>query len=269
MLRHAAIRAVFLSALLALAACSPGPNAGIIGGGGEPPPPPPGPDTDSTEPRTRYEFNNRCVVLQSVANNRFVTQTDGRFAATATVLSGAEAFYFKPSALGDYLLFTRNSALLAANTPVTSNDLASASNANILTVRALNDRTSYVQPPLQDREPTPAEIDAYRNFVDPESMGRIFTLDAAATGQRLQIGADSVLTQSVAQAETAPAQQFRLLTATGCATFPEANSNATGETFKGNTASGGVLGMADVHVHLSATNFLANAQYGDPFHRFV
>lgn len=69
MLCHAAIRAVFLSALVALTACSPGPNAGIIGGGGEPPPPPPGPDTDSTEPRTRYEFNNRCVVLQSVANS--------------------------------------------------------------------------------------------------------------------------------------------------------------------------------------------------------
>ncbi|MES2908783.1 MAG: hypothetical protein V4688_06445 [Pseudomonadota bacterium] len=272
MLRHAAVRSVFLCTLLALAACSPSPDARIAGGGvgGDGPPPPPTPEVDSTEPRTRYAFNNRCVVLQSVANNRFVTQTDGRFAATATALGNAEAFYFKPSALGDYLLFTRNRSLLAANTPVTANDLAAASNANIITVRVLNDRTSYAQPPLQDREPTPAEIAAYRDFKDPtpELSGRIFTLDAAATGQRLLVGADSVLTQSAAPAETATAEQFRLLTATGCATFPEANSNVTGETFKGETASGGILGMADVHVHLSATNFLANAQYGDPFHRF-
>ena len=267
--RHVAIRSAFLGLILVLAACSPSPDARIPAGGGPdgPPPPPPTPEVDSTEARTRYEFNNRCVVLQSVANNRYITQTSGQFAATASTLAAAEAFYFKPSALGDYLLFTRNGTLLAANTPATANDLAAASNANIFTVRTLNDRTTYVTPPLLDREPTPAEISAYRNFTDPQFSARIFTLDAAATGQRLQTGADSILTQG-AVAEAATAQQFRLLTVTGCAEFPEAHSNATGETFKGKTASGGILGMADVHVHLSATNFLANAQYGDPFHRF-
>lgn len=268
MLRHAAVRSIFLTTLLTLAACSQSPDARMADGGGGGGGNPPTPEVDSTEPRTRYEFNNRCVVLQSVANNRFVAQADGQFAATATALAGAEAFYFKPSALGDYLLFTRNADLLAANTPVAANDLASASNANIFTIRVLNDRTSYVQPPLQDREPTPAEIAAYRNFADPQLSGRIFTLDAAATGQRLQIGADNILTQAAAQAEAGTAQQFRLLTATGCAEFPEAQNNASGETFKGVTSDGRVLGMADVHVHLSATNFLANAQYGDPFHRF-
>jgi hypothetical protein len=53
-----------------------------------------------------------------------------------------------------------------------------------------------------------------------------------------------------------------------CAQFPEANSNAEGEPFKGTTKDGRVLGMADVHVHLTATNFLGNAQHGNPFHRF-
>ena len=119
MIRHAAVRSaslsVLLAALLALAACSQSPDARTAGGGGGPGPvTPPTPEVDSGEARTRYEFNNRCVVLQSVTNNRFVAQADGQFAATAAALAGAEAFYFKPSALGDYLLFTRGGELLAA-----------------------------------------------------------------------------------------------------------------------------------------------------------
>lgn len=265
MLRHAAVRSTFLSAVLALAACSPSPDAAFIGGGLGPVTPPT-PEVDSGAARTRYEFGNRCVVLQSVSNDRYVTQSNGRFVASAASLSAAEAFYFKPSALGDYLLFTRAGTLLSAGSPVSANALSAASDANIFTVKALGDATNYVRPPLRDHEPSPTEIAAYRDFVDPQLSSKIFTLDAAATGTRLQAGSDSILTQG--PAANATAEQFRLLTATGCAEFPEAHNNATGETFKGVTNDGRVLGMADVHVHLSATNFLANAQYGDPFHRF-
>ena len=269
MRRHAAVRAVFLPVLLAvllpLAACSPSPDAALTGGGPGPVTPP-APEVDSGATRTRYEFNNRCVVLQSVANNRYVAKVSEQFAATATAISGAEPFYFKPSALGDYLLFTRDGSLLAANSPVSANALAAASDANIFTLKTLGDATNYVKPPLRDHEPSSAEIAAYRNFADPQLSSKVFTLNAAATGTRLQTGSDSVLTQG--SAANATAEQFRLVTATGCAEFPEAHNNASGETFKGMTEDGRVLGMADVHVHLSATNFLANAQYGDPFHRF-
>lgn len=268
MSRHFAARAVFLGCLLALTACSPSPDSSLSQGGGNPPPPPPTPEVDSTEPRTRYEFNNRCVVLQSLSNSRFVAAEGAGYAASATSIAAADAFYFKPSALGDYLLFNSNGNLLTANTPITSNALAAATNANIFTVHVLGDTTSYVKPPITDREPTETEIAAYRSFKDPEISGTIYTLTAAATGQRIETTSNGVLSQG--GASTALPQQFRLLTVEpkSCATFPEAQNNASGETFKGTTPDGRVLGMVDAHVHLSSTNFLGNAQYGDPFHRF-
>lgn len=258
-----------LSLCMNLVACKQDTKivAGPPGGGPVDPPPPPAPDTDSGEPRTRYEFNNRCVLLQSVANNKFVAVSGSGYSANTTSPSEAEAFFFKPSALGDYLLFTRDGSLLGANAPVTRNALSAATNANIITVRVKNDTTVYIQPPLRDREPTAQEIQAYRTFNDPQVKGTIFTLTAAATGQRLQVASDGTLSQASAAATNA--QEFRLVTASqGCTTFPEANNNAEGETFKGTTADGRVLGMVDAHVHLSSTTFLGNAQYGDPFHRF-
>lgn len=258
-----------LSLCLSLVACTQSSDVvvGPPGGGPVDPPPPPAPDTDSGEPRTRYEFNNRCVLLQSVANNQFVAVSGSGYSANTTSPSAAEAFFFKPSALGDYLLFTRDGSLLSANAPVTRNALSAATNANIITVKVKNDTTVYIQPPLRDREPTAQEIQAYRTFNDPALKGTIFTLTAAATGQRLQVASDGTLSQASAAATNA--QEFRLVTASqGCASFPEANNNAEGETFKGTTADGRVLGMVDAHVHLSSTTFLGNAQYGDPFHRF-
>jgi len=266
--RQLALRAIFLSLIFALSACSSSSDVIVGPGGGDPPPPPPSPEVDSTEARTRYEFNNRCVVLQSLSNSRFVASSGAGFAASATAISGAEAFYFKPTALGDYLLLTKSGNLLTANTPITSNPLSAATNANIITVNVLGDITNYVKPPVTNREPTEAEITAYRSFVDPLLSGKIYTLTAAATGQRVQTTSDGALSQGAAT--SALPQQFRLLTvsAESCATFPEAQNNAVGETFKGTTEDGRVLGMVDAHVHLSATNFLGNAQYGDPFHRF-
>lgn len=245
---------VFVAA--SLAACAPSSKSSL---------PAKAFDRDSTEARTRYEFANRCVVLQSASNNRYVSQTDGQFSANATLLNSAETFYLKPTSLGSYLLYTSAGQLLnTAATPGT-NALSAASDSNIFTLRVLGDATNYVQPPITDKEPTPEEIAAYRGFVDPNTKGTVYTL-TSTTGERLQANAAEPL--SMAAASEATAQQFRLLTLETCTAFPEAQNNASGETFKGKTADGRVLGMADVHVHLSATNFLGNAQYGNPFHRF-
>jgi len=171
--RQLALRAIFLSLIFALSACSSSSDVIVGPGGGDPPPPPPSPEVDSTESRTRYEFNNRCVVLQSLSNSRFVAASGAGFAASASAISGAEAFYFKPTALGDYLLFTKSGNLLTANTPITSNPLSAATNANIITVNVLGDTTNYIKPPVTNREPTEAEITAYRSFVDPLLSGKI------------------------------------------------------------------------------------------------
>lgn len=214
--------------------------------------------------RTRYDFANRCVVIQSAENDKFIAANNGLYGATAESFAEADAFYFKPTSLGDYLLYNRAGQLVSVANGVGMNTLASATDNNVFTVRVAGDNTQYIQPPVKDREPTLAEITAYRSFNDPKVKGELFTLDSAATNQRLGVNESGQLAQG------ASAQQFKLHKAKleSCAPFPEANNNAEGETFKGTTDDGRVLGMADVHVHLTATNFLGNAQYGDPFHRF-
>ncbi len=199
--------------------------------------------------RTRYAFANRCVVIQSAENDKFIVANNGLYGATAESFAEADAFYFKPTSLGDYLLYNRAGQLVSVANGVGMNTLAAATDNNIFTVRVAGDNTQYVQPPVKDREPTLAEITAYRSFNDPKVRGELFTFDSAASNQRLGVNESGQLAQG------ASAQQFKLHKATGCAEFPEANNNAEGKTFKGTTEDGRVLGMADVHVHLTATNF--------------
>ncbi len=257
-----------LSLALLLSGCIFDSNKSRISFGDGPTDPtdPPAPDEGGggEAGRTRYEFANRCVVIQSADNDKFVAANHGRYGATASNFDEADAFYFKPTSLGDYLLYNRSGQLVSIDNGVGMNALAEATDRNIFTLRVVGDNTAYVKPPVKDREPTQAEISAYRNFKDPLIKGELFTLDAAATNQRLGVDESGQLGQG------ASAQQFRLHNAKpeSCAVFPEANNNAEGETFKGTTPDGRVLGMADVHVHLTSTNFLGNAQYGDPFHRF-
>ncbi len=262
---------IFLGLTLALSGCIFDSNKSRVGSGPNPTDPP-APDEEEDEGEdevtehglTRYAFGNRCVVIESVQNGRFIAANGGQYGAFAEQFADAEAFYFKPTSLGDYLLYNRSGQLLRAGDTVSMNSLKAASDHNIITVRAAGDDTQYVQPPIRDREPAPTEISAYRDFVDPLIRSELFTLDAAATGKRLQVAEAGALTQGSTEA----AQLFKLHRATGCTEFPEASNNASGKTFKGKTDDGRVLGMADVHVHMSATTFLGNAQYGDPFHRF-
>jgi len=84
-------------------------------------------------------------------------------------------------------------------------------------------------------------------------------------GQRLTAAGTAALT--VAAGDT-PNQRFRIEEVTGCAAYPEASDNTEGETFKGTTADGRVLGMADTHVHTSSSTFLGGALTGKVFDKF-
>jgi hypothetical protein len=220
---------------------------------------------DPTAPRSRYAFNNACVVLQPEGSERFVARAGTGYSASADTLATAEAFFMKPSALGSYLLFDRSGSLLTGGTPATATALSAANPNAQLSLRVRGDLTDYPPAPSYDIEPSPERIDAYRGFRDPDIKGTVFTL-AAPDGRRLSVTANGALALAAAADEAA--QRFTLRVVEGCTTFPEANSNTVGETFKGTTADGRVLGMADVHVHISATTFLGGAQWGQPFHPF-
>ncbi|MEO6697909.1 MAG: hypothetical protein ABIR53_00720, partial [Paraperlucidibaca sp.] len=230
----------------------PGPGTGPVA---------PGPEIGSK--LTRYDFANRCVALRSVSNGQFVALSNGQLGATAAALSGAEAFYLKPSSLGNYLLFSREKQLVSG---AGINALSAAEDGNIFSLRVVSDATEYPQPPLYDREPTATEISLYRQFSDPLIGGDRYTFTQATSAQRLSLGDNGRV--ALAAATNDASQQFALVSVTGCAEFPEAHDNTVGDTFIGKTSDSSVLGMADVHVHLSSSTFLGGAQHGSAFHKF-
>lgn len=172
-MKHAApMTCLLLLAALALAGC----------GSSTPPQTPappvvvnPDPDPDPEPPLpTRYAFANRCVVLKSEDNGQYLAAAGATYAASAAQAADAEPFFFKPAALGQYLLYNRAGQLLRAATPAGNLALSAASDQAIFSLRADGDTTDYPPAPAYDREPTPAQIAAYRDFRDPQRRARVF-----------------------------------------------------------------------------------------------
>lgn len=256
-------------AILLLAGCGSGISTSPTIASGKDAPPPPPPPPPPAKGLDRYSFNNQCFALIAKGSGKYVAVAGSGYAANADALSGAEPFYMKPSALGQYLLYSKSGKLMLAGAPVTTQDLASATDSTIFTVKANGDTTSYPAAPQFDKAPALVDLNNYRNFVDPNKLDTVFTL-TANNGQRLATGTGNVLTLAAAADDAS--QRFSFEPVTGCAEFPEAHDNTAGDTFKGTykDANGKdrVLGMADVHVHMMSSTFLGNALHGAPFHKF-
>ena len=140
-------------------------------------------------------------------------------------------FFLKPTALGRYLFLDQASTLVSAD-------------------------GSGVR-----RDPTPSEASVW-TLEEADGIGR-FTVFSESSNRFLDV---DEATSDFRLVETATALTFEL--AEGCAVFPEAEVNATGEPFKGNGVGEPVLGFAESHLHITATDFLADTHYGRPFHRF-
>lgn len=215
---------------------------------------------------TRYDLANQCFALRANGNGKLISREDGTYRAVADGLADAAPFYMKPAALGRYLFYNRDRNLLAARgSNAGTMPLANADERAEWTVTGWGDTTDYPDAPPVDREPDPNYLRAYRDFEDPNRRYRDFEV-ATGDGARLALDGDGTLI--VAAASDTPAQNFSFVPAGDCETFPEAQSNTVGETFKGTRPDGSVLGMADVHVHISATTFLGDAQWGWPFHKY-
>jgi hypothetical protein len=256
------------------------PVLGAGCGGSSPTGAAPDPNSDPGLPRTRYSFNNHCFALKSAANDRYVAASSATtYSADAPDITAAEAFFLKPAALGEYLLYDRAGNLVAAGASASNpggaacqpgqtlcnQPLASATDAARFVVKGAGDTTAYPAAAQFNVEPPAAQVSAWRSFADPQFKSTIFTLAARADGQRVTAGSSGL---ALAAPDESPAQQFvfEALAPASCAAFPEAGSNASGETFKGRTADDRVLGMADVHVHIGSTTFLGGAFAGTPFH---
>ncbi|MFT6693976.1 MAG: hypothetical protein ACJAY3_000861 [Neolewinella sp.] len=226
--------------------------------------------TDQTkDPRlTRYQMSNACWVIKA-GNGKYLAVDGDSYKASASDSAAAEAFYMKPTALGSYMLYNSSRQLLAANTGASINNIASAAANDDADWRVLGleDTTTYPETPSYESEPTPEVVATLYAFVDPEVKADSFTLTVASQGSNLAIDDNGNLqTQPAGSAPTDEAFSFER--AIRCAIFPEAQSNFRGKPFKGTQPDGTVLGHADAHVHISATEFLGGAHWGKPFHKF-
>ncbi|HEX4872172.1 MAG TPA: hypothetical protein VFV27_07665 [Nevskiaceae bacterium] len=210
----------------------------------------------------RYAAAQGCYALRSVASGRFLGDAGSGYAGGDATL--AERFFFKPAALGEYLLYGRDRQLLAADAAPASQTLDSVDEAAVWELRVVGDATAYPAAPQFDRKPAIEALRAYRGFVDPLPRGSRFWL-ASADGRRLALDSGGARLEAASESS---AQQFELQLASDCAAFPEADTDTQGQTFAGTLPDGRVLGFADVHNHISATTFLGGAHFGAPFHRF-
>ena len=78
------------------------------------------------------------------------------------------------------------------------------------------------------------------------------TVTVTAVSDNQQLAVDPILRTLVLRASATP---FTLVQASGCATAPEAEVDVTGEPFSG-TVNGEVRGLADLHSHLTAYEFI-------------
>ena len=263
-MRHTPTALTLLAALatgLLVSACGNSSPRAVVG----PLPVTPAPGTDPLAKHDRYSFNHKCVALRANDSGKYVAVSGSGYAASADALSAAEAFFMQPTALGNYALYSRAGMLVDGAATVSNVAITSATDSAIFQLRVDGDATSYPVPPQYDVAPSEAAITSYRNFTDPLVRGTVFTLSQSLNGQRLTAPGTAALT--VAAGDT-PNQRFRLEEVVGCAVYPEANDNTSGETFKGTTADGRVLGLADVHVHTSSSTFLGGALTGKVFDKF-
>jgi microsomal dipeptidase-like Zn-dependent dipeptidase len=229
-MRQTGIRVAVLAALLLLAGCGDqGSTYGSTAGTGNGVPPP------AQLPKTRYDLANGCFALKSISAKTYAVHgADGAYKASSPNVAGAEPFFMKPTALGKYLFYAKDKSFLAV-------DGAAVGSA-------------------------PAPSDAADWTIDTDASGN-YTVFSASAGKALALAAGGDDLVLVGSADDSLAK-FGFDPATGCAEFPEAQVNATGTPYKGKGVDQPVLGFADVHQHISATNFLGGAHYGMPFHRF-
>lgn len=183
-----------------------------------------------TTPETRYAMARGCYTIQA-PDGRYVATSGSTVGATAGSTGRATPFWFQATDLGTYLLYTLDTRFVAAG---------AAGRAAVA-----------------DRPSTAAEWTTYRN---PDGT---FTFRLGDGRRRLSVGPTGAL--AVGTTETA----FRLRLAQGCATYPEAQVNVTGDPHAGVTPYQEVRGYIDAHTHQMAFEFLGGAAHcGRPWHRY-
>src|SRR5882724_2765539 len=150
-------------------------------------------------PKTRYDLANGCYALKSVPAGKYAARSGDRYAATAASIGDAEAFFMKPTALGKYIFYARDKSMLAAN------------NGAVGIVSAPSDAADWT--------------------IDTDAGGN-FTVFSASAGRPLAVAADTGKLILIDAASAGDPGKFGFDAATNCTPYPEAQVNASGQTFK-------------------------------------
>ena len=189
-------------------------------------------DADDRKPPNRYSIAGGCYAVQPATGGFLMRSLDG-YSDRGTAPSRSEVFRMQATALGRYLLYGRDREFLAAGDgdEIVATDAPGA--AADWTVVALGDLR--------------------------------FELRNTATDRPLMLGADGFLVQG-APGQSDRSTAFSFARWGECAAYPEIALNATGEPRAGSTPFTQVRGMADMHNHVSAFEFLGGrAHCGKPW----
>ncbi|HEX4855861.1 MAG TPA: hypothetical protein VFV28_03570, partial [Limnobacter sp.] len=248
------------------------------------------PEEAGNQALDRFNIANQCFSVANEAGSAFVSKNGNTYA-----LGDAPApFFFKPSRLGQYLVFDADSRFMgvADSNPLNQAALQQFLRGGTDFLSGLGDLVEIAEPakPLSDgiRQAGESLGTAVRQQSEPMSNDtspsaqpeagfltawevmpaegkNAFRLKQVVTGQYLSASNNSLVLVN-RQEEARP---FILKPATGCAVFPEAELNASGTPFKGMTSAGEVAGWVDTHIHIGGSEALGGKlAHGRPFHPF-
>jgi hypothetical protein len=184
---------------------------------------------------TPYDFANGCYAVQSEANKLFMVVQSGAYKISGADQNAGMAFFMKPAALGQYLLFDRDGGYLDVDPLHKIIRSLHADQSAVWELKALGDNSFALHSPKHGAWLA----------ISPKGSAPVlsFTCDAACA--------------------------FRLLPGQDCQTFPEAELNIDIPDKDGNPVNPldamarpavgePIIGFADIHVHLN--HFLASGQ---------
>ena len=180
----------------------------------------------------RYELAGGCYTLRPASAAQAVAKAGGGY---RTGSAPAERFRLQATDLGSYLLLDAGRQFLAA---------------------APGDAVAPASGPSASADWSVQEGPAGTSVLSLPSAGKVL----ASSGGELRL-AD--------RGAAGSAGRFVLERAQGCATYPEAETGASGRPSKGATPFGEVAGLLDAHTHMMAFEFFGGrAHCGRPWHRY-
>jgi microsomal dipeptidase-like Zn-dependent dipeptidase len=174
---------------------------------------------------------NACFALRSVATGRFVGPAGDTYRADQPA---GTPFFWKPATLRTYLPQDPQGHLLALGT------------GGVVQAQTPGPATEWAVVTRVKRAVSLVTTDGRQ-------------LNASPAGDLTLVGASGRRASSL----------FIPVRARGCTAFPEAETDATGKTFRGTNKKGDVVGFVDMHLHITANQRAGGAVlYGEPFDRY-